>query len=144
MSKNREHIVRLCLAPELRVGLIKFQAEKEVSDSYGLLQLITKGLYQEKKISREVYEVFMQRYSRKLVTSVSEPKLTGSELKSQQKLEELRRWFESVKAEFFKDHRPLASGKSWCEYVLGEAEKYKDTLPIAAEVLELGSRLRSG
>jgi len=144
MGRNTEHIVRLCLAPELRVALIKFQAEKEVGDSYALLQLITKGLYQEKKINREVYEVLMQRYSRKLVPPICEPKLTGLELQEQQKLEELRRWFESVKAEFFTDHRPLASGKSWRDYVLSEAEKYKDKLSIAAEVFALGSRLTLG
>jgi hypothetical protein len=47
-----------------------------------------------------------------------------------------------VKAEFFKGHRPLASGKSWRDYVLGEAEKYKDRLPVAVVVLSLGERFR--
>lgn len=144
MGRAREHIVQVCLAPELRIALIKFQAEKEVGDAYALLQLITKALYQEKKINREVYEFFMQRYSRKLPPSIPVAKLTESELKEQQKLEELQRWFESVKVEFFKDHRPLASGKSWRQYVLSEAEKYKDKLPIAAEVLELGSKISFG
>ena len=59
--------------------------------------------------------------------------------KEQQKLEEKRRWFELVKADFFVEYRPLASGKSWRGYVLAEAEKYKEKLPVAAEVLGLGS-----
>jgi hypothetical protein len=33
----------------------------------------------------------------------------------------------------------MASGKSWRDYVLAEAEKYKDKLPIAAEILKLAS-----
>jgi hypothetical protein len=37
---------------------------------------------------------------------------------------------------------PLASGKSWRDYVLGEAEKYKDKLPVAAEILSFGERFR--
>jgi hypothetical protein len=134
--------VQVCLAPELRVALLKFQAENELGDSFALLLLITKALYQEKKISREVYEFFIQRYSRKLPSSMPEARLTGLELKERQKLEETQRWFESVKAEFFKDHRPLASGKLWREYVLSEAEKYKDKLPVAAEILSLGERYR--
>jgi hypothetical protein len=138
VAKNREHVVHLCLAPELRVGLIKLQAEMEVGDSYALLFLLTKALYQERKINREVYELYTRRYSRKLVPSIEERKLTPSELLEQQKLEEKRCWFEGVKADFFRDHRPLASGKSWREFVLGEAEKYKDILPVASEVLKMG------
>jgi hypothetical protein len=141
MGRSREHVYSVCLAPELRVGLIKVQAEKELGESYALLLLITKALYQEHKISREVYELYTQRYSCKLVPPIQPLKLTASELKEQQKLEEKRRWFTSVKTEFFMDHRPLASGRSWREDVLGEAEKYKDKLPEAAEVLELRSKV---
>ena len=138
MSKSREHIYRVCLAPELRVGLIKFQAEKELGEVYALLLLITKALYLEQKISREAYEFFSRRYSRKLVMPTKED-INGN-VEEQQKLQETRRWFVGVKAEFFKDHRPLASGKSWRDYVLGEAEKYKDLLPEAVEVLKLDHR----
>ena len=100
---------------------------------------MTKGLYQDRFVSREDCERFTQRYSCKLVPEHEPRKLTSSELSQQQKLEEKRRWFEMVKTEFFKDYRPLASGKSWREEVLGEAEKYKDELPIAAEILRLGA-----
>ena len=141
MGKQREHVVCVCLAPELRVALLKFQAEKEVGDCYALLQLITRGFYQDKKISREVYEFFMERYSRKLPPSIPEHKLTGPELREQQKLEEKRRWFVMAKDQFFLDHRPLTSGKTWREYVLDEAEKYKDKLPVAVEILNLGSQV---
>lgn len=141
MGGFREHIACVCLAPELRVGLLKFQADKELGDSFALLLLVTKGLYQEGKISREVYEFYFQRYSCKLVERAREPILSGVELKERQELEERRRWFVMVKAEFFRDHRALASGKSWRDFVLGEAEKYKDKLPVAAEVLGLGSQV---
>ena len=71
MGKPREHAVFVCLAPELRAGLVKYRAEKELGDSFALLLLITKALFQEQKISREVYEFFVQRYSRKLSSAVS-------------------------------------------------------------------------
>ena len=115
---------------------IKFQAKNEVGEVYAGLWLLTKALYQEKLISREIYERFTKRYSAKLVREPEPRKLSSSELKEQQKLDEKRRWFEMAKNEFFMDHRPLISGKSWREDVLAEAEKYKDELPIAAEVAQ--------
>ena len=135
MSKSREHIVPLCLAPELRMGLIRFQANKELGETYAALLLLTKALYQEQVISREDYERFTQRYSCKLVPPSAPRKLTSAEMAEQQKLEEKRRWFEMAKAEWNKDHRPVSSGKPWREDVLAEAEKYKDKLSIAAEIL---------
>lgn len=137
MSKSRGHIIPLCLAPEIRMGLIRVCAKKEVSETYALLFLITKALYQEQAISREEYERFSQRYANKLVPPAPLPKLTSAEFAEQQKLEEKRRWFEMVKAEWRKDHCRLSSGKTWREDVLAEAEKYKDKLPIAVEILNL-------
>ena len=142
MGRSRDHIVQLCLAPEIRMALIHFQSKKGLSEKYASLFLLTKSLYQEQLLSREDYERFSKRYSDKLVPEAEPTRLTSSELKEQQKLEEKRRWFEGVKADFHKDHRPLASGKSWREDVLAEAEKYKDILPIATEILLLGSSLK--
>jgi hypothetical protein len=76
-------------------------------------------LYQEKKLEREHYERFTQRYSSKLVQEPEPAKLTYSQLREQEKLEEERRWFETIKTEFSKDHRPVASGKTWREYGFG-------------------------
>jgi hypothetical protein len=139
VSKSREHIVPLCLAPELRMGLIRFQANKELGETYAALLLLTKALYQEQVISREDYERFTQRYSCKLVPPPVPRKLTSAEMAEQQKLEEKRRWFEMAKAEFHKDHRRLSSGRTWREDILAEAEKYKEKLPVAAEILAMGS-----
>ena len=138
MSKSRDHIIPLCLAPELRMALIKVCAKREISETYALLSLITKALYQEQAISREDYERFSQRYASKLVPPAPPRKLTATELAEQQKLDEKRRWFESVKAEWHNDHIPSSvTGKPWREVVLSEAEKYKDKLQIAAEILRL-------
>ncbi len=139
MGRSTDHIVPLCLAPELRMAVIHFQSKMGLSEKYAALFLLTKALYQEQLLSREEYERFTKRYSNKLVREAEPAKLTASELREQQKLEEKRRWFERVKAEFFKDHRPLTSGKSWREDVLAEAQKYKNQLPVAAEILRLGS-----
>ncbi len=119
------------------MGLIKYQAQKELGESYAALLLLTKALYQEELISREDYEVFSSRYGNKLTAKSAPHKTTALPLAEQQKLDEKQRWFEMVKDQFYQDHRPLASGKSWREDVLAEAEKYKDKLPIAVEILTL-------
>jgi hypothetical protein len=139
MAGSREHIFRLCLAPELRLGIIKLSAKKEISETYAALWLLNKALHQEQLISHQTYEILGQKYSCPLVPPTQQPKLTDLEMKEQQKLDEKRRWFEACYIDFFKDHRKLSSGKTWHEDVLAEAEKYKYKLPIAAKILALRS-----
>ena len=66
-SYTQEHIVKLCLPPELHLALVKFQAKHELGRPYAGLLLLTKALYQEQLISRETYERLLYRYSRRLV-----------------------------------------------------------------------------
>lgn len=63
---TQEHIIKICLAPELYLAITKFQVQKEVGKSSAGLLLITKALYQEQLITKEVYEKYLYRYSRKL------------------------------------------------------------------------------
>lgn len=65
--QNNEHILKLCLPPELHSAIIKFQAKHDLGRPYAGLLLLTKALYQEQLITREAYETFTYRYSRKLV-----------------------------------------------------------------------------
>jgi len=67
-------VLKLCLPPELHLALIKFQARHELGRPYAGLLLLTKALYQEQLITREVYERLLYRYSRRLVPEASAPK----------------------------------------------------------------------
>jgi hypothetical protein len=64
---TQEHIIKLHLPPELYLAVIKFQIQKELIKSYAGLLLVTKAAYQEKLITKEIYEKYLYRYSRKLV-----------------------------------------------------------------------------
>ena len=83
---TQEHIMKLCLPPELYLAVIKYQAQKELGKSYAGLLLVTKAAYQEKLISKEVYEKYLYRYSRKLVPEEEPQKLTTEQQKEKQKL----------------------------------------------------------
>ena len=50
--------MKLCLPPELYLAVIKFQVQKELGKSYAGLLLVTKAAYQEKLISKEIYEKY--------------------------------------------------------------------------------------
>jgi hypothetical protein len=59
---TQEHIMKICLPPELYLAVIKFQVEKEIGKSYAGLLLLTKATYQEQLITREDYEKYQYRY----------------------------------------------------------------------------------
>ena len=90
---TQEHIMKLCLPPELYLAVIKFQVQKELGKSYAGLLLVTKAAYQEKLISREVYEKYLYRYSRKLVQEEQPQRLATEQQKEKQKLDEKARTF---------------------------------------------------
>jgi len=90
---SQEHITKICLPPELYLAVTKFQVQKEIGKSYAGLLLITKALYQEKLISKEVNEKYLYRYSRKLVPEDQPQKMTAEEQKKKQKLDEKARSF---------------------------------------------------
>ena len=75
-------------AAELYLAVIKFQVQKELGKSYAGLLLITKAAYQEQLITKEVYEKYLYRYSRKLVPAEQPRKLTTEEQKEKQKMDQ--------------------------------------------------------
>jgi hypothetical protein len=60
------------IAAELQVGLSKVMAKYEISKCAASLKMITDGLFFDGAISEEVYELFNQRYQRKLVEIAKE------------------------------------------------------------------------
>ena len=128
---TQEHIMKLCLPPELYLAVTKFQVQKELGKSYAGLLLVTKAAYQEKLISKEVYEKYLYRYSRKLVPEEEPQKLTNEQQKEKQKLEEKTRTFRMLPSQW--DIHP---DREWRQRWIKEAEKWQDQIPEAKEFLK--------
>ena len=130
-----EHVVKICLAPELRSALIKYMAKHDLDKQYAILHLLTKALYTEQLISKEVYEVYSYRYSRKLVQSQHiEQIMTKEQREHREMLENKTRQFSLVLEQW--DIHGLEWRKKW----LAEAEKWKDEVPNAKLILALGEK----
>jgi hypothetical protein len=127
---SQEHIMKICLAPELYMAMTAYQVQKGIGKSYAGLLLLTKALYQEKLISKENYEKFVYRYSRKLVPEEQPTKLTFEQQKNKQKLDEKARSFGAVYSQW--DTHP---NSEWRQRWINEARKYQDSMPEANEFL---------
>jgi len=128
---SQEHIVKICLPPELYLAVTKFQTQKEISRFYAGLLLITKATYQEQLITKEVYEKFLFRYSRKLVPEEQPQKLTLEQQKNKQKLDEKARSFGAAYDQWNIHHDP-----KWRQWWINEAKKWQYILPEAKEFLK--------
>ena len=128
---TQEHIMKICLAPELYMAMTKYQAQKEIGKTYAGLLLLTKALYQENLITKDVYEKFVYRYSRKLVPEEQPQKLTTEQQKEKQKLDEKARSFPAVYSQWSTHLNP-----EYRHWWINEAKKYENTMPEAKEFLK--------
>jgi hypothetical protein len=128
---TQEHIMKLCLPPELYLAVIKFQVQKELGKSYAGLLLVTKAAYQEKLITKEIYEKYLYRYSRKLVPEEEPQKLTTQQQKEKQKLDEKTRTFSILPSQW-----EIHPDPQWRQRWINEAEKWQDQIPEAKEFLK--------
>lgn len=128
---TQEHIMKICLAPELCVALTKLQAQMKIGKPYVGLLLVTEALYQKKLINVEVYEKYRYRYSRKLVPEEQPQKLTSEEQKEKQKLDEKARTFAMLASQW-----SLHPNPEWRQRWIDEAEKWQDKIPEAKEFLQ--------
>ncbi|MGF3573538.1 MAG: hypothetical protein ACQXXG_09000 [Candidatus Bathyarchaeia archaeon] len=132
---EQPHVVKICLAPELRSALIKYMAKHDLDKQYAVLHLLTKALHAEQLISREVYEVYSYRYSRKLVNDRSiEKMMTQEQIKEKQLIEEKTRIFSMVLDQWH------IHNEEWRRKWVTEAEKWIDKIPNAKLVLDLGGK----
>lgn len=133
MVISQEHILQLMLGPEMRSALIKYQAKHDLSPNYAALQCLAKQLYNEGYLDKGNYEILILKYGRKLVPERA-VKLTFEQLKEKQKLDEKARTFSMVLDQWNIQHKP-----GWKEDWLRQAEKYKDQIPAARMLLDLGA-----
>lgn len=131
---NQEHVLKLCLPPEIQLGIIKYQAKHELGRPYAGLSLLVKSLHSEGLLDKETYDVLMMRYSRKLVKDQEPQKLSLKELQEKQQLNEKTRYFQAILASEWQLHESL----EWRRKVLASAQEWKDQIPAAKMVLDLG------
>jgi len=123
--------MKLCSPPELYLGVAKFQVQKEIGKSYAGLLLINKAAYQEQLITKEVYEKYLYRYSRKLVPEEQPQKLTSEEQKEKQKLDEKARTFAMLASQW-----ELHPNSEWRQRWINDAERWQDKVPEAKGLLK--------
>ena len=128
---SQEHIMKVCLPPELYMAVTKFQVQKEIGKPYAGLLLLTKAAYQEQLISREIYEKYLYRYSRKLIPEEQTQQLTTEQQREKQRLDEKARSFNAAfnQWDLHPDHK-------WRQWWINEAKNFKDTMPEAKEFLQ--------
>lgn len=107
-------------------------ANNGLDKEYSCLKLLNKALFQEKLISREVFEIYDNRYSRKIVAdSCLEAKMSLEQRQAKQKLDEKTRFFSMVLDQWH------IHGPDWKAKMFTEAEKWKDQIENARLVLDL-------
>jgi hypothetical protein len=126
-----EHGLLLYLDKELYKAFIKLQADRGLGRSYaGFLALVT-GFYQLGYISQEVYELHIKRYSEPLEPPKPPKPVSAEEQHAKDELDKTDRVFRGMLAQY----AVLSSDPAWLLKVSRWAEKYKDQLESAKELL---------
>lgn len=129
----KEHGLMLYLSPSLYMGFIKLQGDKGLGRSFAGLLAFNEGMHKLGYIQDAEYEANKVKYSRKLVPEVPAKPLTLQEQASKKERDSLARAFGSVIEQWNMTHGdPL-----WKEKWLAKAEKYKDTIPAAQQLLDM-------
>jgi hypothetical protein len=129
-----EHSIILHLAPELRSGLIKYCAKKDLDKQYAALHLLLKAMRSENLIDEGVYQKYLSRYS-KTVSSMATQEIkpqTLEQLNANQKFNEMSRYFEAI----LKDQWEMHQAVDWRAKVLEKAEIWQNQIPAAKEILD--------
>jgi hypothetical protein len=128
---TQEHIIKICLPPELYMAVTQFQVNKKIGKCYAGLLLLTKAAYQEQLIGKENYEKFVFRYSRRLVPEEQPKQLSPEQLNEQKKLQTTTRSFWNVLDQWEQHPDP-----KWRLYWITEAKKWQDKIPEAKAILQ--------
>jgi hypothetical protein len=126
----KEHGVMLYLDKTLYKAFIRLQADKELRRSYAGLLPFVEGLFHLGYLSKEDYEKYVQKYSQGLK---EEPKLlTMQELRQNEEVAKYERMFQNAISEWDK-RKDVEWRLKWIRF----AEKHKDKIPSAKQLLEL-------
>lgn len=125
----KDNTVSLHLAAELRLALAKIQIKMNLDRTYAALQAFILGCYDLEAISEEEYEFFKKHYGAPPIPTIQKPQkaITPKELMEDQKLLSKDHWFKDVLEAWDRKHKD----QKWLDFVLKEAEKWKDKLDSA-------------
>jgi hypothetical protein len=125
----REHGLMLFLGPELYVGFIKFQADKELGRSYAGLRIFVEGLHKFGYLNEADYQKLCEKYEQRLA---KEEPFTVQQLQTKSETDKMSKKFSMVL-----DQWSLHTDPKWRDRWLREAEAWKDKVPNAKLVLAL-------
>jgi hypothetical protein len=128
---HREHATILYLNPAMRLGTIKVASFYEIGQTYASLLIYNEGLHEMGQISEQEYQLNKIKYSKKLVEAPVNP-LSREQLKEKERLESMQRTFQAVLIDWENNGRP----QSWRDQWIRQAEKYKDQIPEAKQLLD--------
>lgn len=118
-----DHVVKLCLAPELRSALNHYGAKHDLDKQFAALHLLVKALKCEGLLDVDAADYFLSKYS-KTISSMSDRVLlsakpkTPLEMEAKQKLDERNRLFAMVIEQWDLPHKA-----GWKDNWLKQAEK---------------------
>jgi len=128
--------VVLFLPPELYLGIVKLQADKELGKPYACLLAITEGLYHMGYISKEAYEVYSKKYSDKLIKE--EVKLPTPE--EQLEINKYRVSFRNI----IKNWKEVKDKEFWIRKANKALDKYGEAnIPEAKQILSLAEKVEA-
>jgi hypothetical protein len=140
--KSREHITSVCLSVAHYLGVNKLSADLEIGKHAAVLLAINEGLHELGMMSEEDYSLLNGRYRRKLKDIIAQnqikresshtPVLTLEQQKGKKLLEEKDRMFKGMCAQW-----TLHKDPKWRQIAFAEAEKFKDELESARQILKL-------
>ena len=131
---KKPHGVMVFLPPELYLGIVRVQADKELGKPYACLLVITEGLYHMGYISKEAYEAYTKKYSEKLVKEKIEP-LTPKE---QIEISKLSESFQNI----MKNWEDVKNKEYWVRKAEKALQKYGEVnIPEAKRILALAQKV---
>ncbi len=128
----REHGLMLYLGPELYLGFIKLQADKELGRSYAGLLAFVEGMHSLGYLKDADYETLKTKYSQGLT---KDQPLTIKQLQTKSEQDKMTQAFKMVL-----DQWSLHTDPKWRNRWIREAEVWKDKVPQAKLVLDLQER----
>lgn len=132
----KPHGFLIYLPPELYLGIIKLQADKQLGRVYPVLLAINEGLYQMGYISKEVYEFYLRKYSEKLIKAEVKPLTPKEELK----LQKLTASFKNI----IKNWQLTKKKDYWIEKAKKALECFgEEKIPEAKQILALAQKVEA-
>lgn len=133
--RSNDHYLPLMLNAKLKMALIKLQADKELGQSYAGLLALVEGLHQLKYLSEEDYQIYVKRYSKKLVDEPQQKLIPEVDPQAIQEIEGQTRYFSMVLDQWHLHPKP-----EWRRSQVRKAQVYAGRIKAADLILDLAKK----